>query len=542
MDTKHVKRWYFNSIPLHTTQFTKFLSNAHELGHKDIQKYVSTSQRYVFPETRAIGSIPSWFFSDVYDNLLNDEKRAVQTALWNHAILLNKMLHPFAEKRHVTCLETPLSHDITLMQYVYRLYANQAISKYFSSFNLFTTLANKFMFTPQSLKYAVENMSKETIGDVLEHYNNPELRQDIAAIMGKDVTDVLDKILACSVGNKLIDLGMELYKVLFPPNDPPESDQNSGSPEQEQSSEEWLEEHQDIASQEQPFSAESCPTSEELDHALENLNQAMLPGWDKTSSVDTLDVMDVLDAGRIPGKSITESDVFAHLGRLLRQIKITKELPYDPQHIGSVVLEDELYRLPIDRRIMGEYEEIKLPVKKEWRIVCDLSGSTAGILLRKELAAAKGAFISLRDARENVQIYGHTTYAGGITLYKIADTTSSNVDQRFNMATGVYNGSNFDNRIIHYIAANEFHYHDSMKIILMLSDGKPCGVTGVEDTTLIVNQLRKKGYIIFSVSLVGSVMENNDIIYGKKWNINASNGNIDNKLKDLFIKMTMEFH
>jgi nitric oxide reductase activation protein len=105
----------------------------------------------------------------------------------------------------------------------------------------------------------------------------------------------------------------------------------------------------------------------------------------------------------------------------------------------------------------------------------------------------------------------------------------------------VYNGSNYDNLIIEYIAAKEFNYPDSMKIIVMLSDGKPCGNTGVVDTQEIVYRLRKKGYIIFSVSLVSDVIEENNVIYGKTWNIDASCGNIDHKLRELFIKMATEY-
>lgn len=544
MDTKQVREWYFNAIPPQLNQFIKFLSNAHELGHGNTTTYTPTPKKYVFPFAKETGVIPDWLFSEkAFEELpTNSDKRAVQTALWNHTILLNKYLVPniyYARCTGFRKIDRQISPDSTLGEYVFRLNANERVCE--SSFKLFANTSNEFMFSIETLKYAVET---ENIGDILEHYHNPALRNDIAQILGNDVVSLLNKIRCCSTSHILRDHTIKLHDLLFPPEDKQEQEQENQNEEDnggENGSQlaEWAEQHQSVEAHEQPF--ENVHTNHKIHDAIEELNNAMIPGWDKQSAFTALHVEDIMESST-GYNTIEESDVFANMGKLIRQIKVTKELPNDPQRIGSIVLEDELYRATIDRRIMGEYEEIKQPIKKEWRLVCDLSGSTAGKLLRKELQAAKGAFLSLRDAREDVAVYGHTTQATkGEILYKIAYPGSTTIDVRFNTAASVYNGSNYDNLIIEYIAAKEFNYPDSMKIIVMLSDGKPCGNTGVVDTQEIVYRLRKKGYIIFSVSLVSDVIEENNVIYGKTWNIDASCGNIDHKLRELFIKMATEY-
>lgn len=62
------------------------------------------------------------------------------------------------------------------------------------------------------------------------------------------------------------------------------------------------------------------------------------------------------------------------------------------------------------------------------------------------------------------------------------------------------------------------------KILFVLSDGIPSGIgysgsPAIEHTEAVVGLLRKKGINVFCVSLIQSVVDSNDIIYGRRFNI-----------------------
>ena len=86
------------------------------------------------------------------------------------------------------------------------------------------------------------------------------------------------------------------------------------------------------------------------------------------------------------------------------------------------------------------------------------------------------------------------------------------------------------------------HYtinENGARTLIVLSDGRPAGAgyDGWEDalykTRKVVNDLRRRGIVVYSLSLIEEVIENNDKIYGEKWNIRLNESPLQNMLDEL---------
>jgi hypothetical protein len=573
-NTSPIKEWYFFNIPTQSSQYIKFLSNAHRLGHPQVKNYESCANTHPLPKGTT-AHIPDWVLDSqvIPPNTSLDDKHALHTAFWNHAVLMNKMLFGRLEKYTKKPYSQSLTDDLNIMEFVLSLHANNKLQT--SNFGRFTEATNAFMYTKNTLMQAVNeflasSQGPNQLGDVLTHYFNPVLRDDVRNIVGHEITDILDKIINYTgkTDKGLARLSNMLYELLFknenqespqqgneatPPdeqgNTSPESSngQEKNEETKAQAAQNWQEDNANTEADinELQFSK----TSDEMKQATKEINQAMVSGgWDQSDNTEELTVMDIMDTDVLKTIPIIASSVFENLGSVVRQIKTKQSEPIEPHLYGHDLLEDQLFRAVTDRKVMGTLEDIQKPPQKEWKILVDLSGSTSrwvetqnggGSIWQIELETGKGAFLALRDAREEVAFYGHTTYTGPI-VYKIASSKDTNINRRFNLASGVYKGSNYDDIVIEWIARHEFKHKDSLKFILVLSDGKPCGYGGIRKLKEVVDQLRKRDFVIISFSLVQEVIHNNDAIYGKKWNIDASSGDVDQKMRELLLKITAE--
>jgi hypothetical protein len=566
---REINKWYYNSIPSGEKKFIKFLSNAHELGHKKITKYEAFERLHPLPYNTT-ATIPTW----VFDN----HPHAATTAFWNTAILMNSLLYDQQAKAgHIT---EDLSQNLTFIQYVASLWASEKLGK--SAYGIFTDFTYDYLFSKETLKYTLEEPDEHLVGNILEHYLNPSLREDVRQLVGDEIADVLDKALVSKSKKARCAIALELRELLMQENEEEQAcSENEGEDDNKQcssgdnqesesdneeegssdegsnslaeNSEQWQEENNEVEAQ--PAIQPSPETIEKANDATEELNiELKIAGWgNEPPSDDPIRVYDIVD---MIGEhtTIEQSDVFNGLGLLMRQIEVINNPPTMPEKFGSELLEDELERIIIDQKVMGEDQEEREEIIKEVVILCDFSGSTLTDfyygndrkknLWQEELEAAKGAYLELKEARIVTHVYGHNAPGSRASVYRIAAHTDIGINNRFDKAGTIAGGYNYDDRILQWLATNAFTVPEALKFIIVLSDGKPCPTSsdaGVNNTIEIVQKLRHQGFIIFSTSIVADVVETCDAIYGKEWNINASQGNVPEKLRELFLSITEEY-
>lgn len=625
MGLEKIKDWYYR-IPRGKSEFFRFLSNAHQLGHSKIKRYDATKSAYPIP-TEDTGCIPNWVLSNaIFSNESQDDRNAYSTAFWNHAVLVgggmyeDRVEHKLGNS--VLC-EYPLSPSISVLDYV--LYLDSLSRTLDSKFGHFSETTVGFSHPAESLLHALDGWTatqqKEWLGAVIEHYQNPALRETVEQIVGPEIASVLKEIVnppPDRQSDDLMDMAARLHALVEQATPPPppsmgqgegedgededgqqqsddrqpdetaEEDQNTGEDDNEESGEgeddteesgegdDETDQSGDGESNEEPdqtdesdqdsntddtessASPDSVPAeladlkprdmklsnrrgSVEMTQAIKDLNDNLEGGWGADESGNDVSLVDISEHD--PHRTVEASKHFDNLGTLIKQIKVNKPAPIDPYWYGDDILEDELYRVRVDGKVFGTDDYQPEPPKKEWVIGIDLSGSMSdGSLYLRALQAAKGAFNSLREANETVTIYGHNSSWDTCCIYPITHTRDPLSNLNFNKATGIYRTANFDYDFLDWVSEHGFIHQDSLKIIIMLSDGQPCpvGNEGIRLMKDAVRRARIHDRIVISASLVWGVIAKNDRIYGKEWNIDATSVHgIDEALYNLIIKYTL---
>jgi hypothetical protein len=193
-------------------------------------------------------------------------------------------------------------------------------------------------------------------------------------------------------------------------------------------------------------------------------------------------------------------------------------------------------------------------------IVCiDVSGSTEcrysnnKQLFEEMLEAGWGAHISFKNAGINNSVYAHSTDYGsfavlyGIVAYNMPlelgttqEISVGNCVNRFNVIRNVGHNYNADGHALEMVS-KQFSKEGNTKIILMLSDGMPSRSkynSPMQHTKTVVKMLRQQGIVVISMSVVDSVVEDNDAIYDKEWNVRAA-GNIEQAMIDVIKNIGM---
>lgn len=215
-----------------------------------------------------------------------------------------------------------------------------------------------------------------------------------------------------------------------------------------------------------------------------------------------------------------------------------------PQKQGVELMPDELYRTSTDDKVFGNKSAYKLkPRKPEVTLLLDFSGSMTELVV-DVAEEAYNLTQALIQQGYNVSIYAHTTHYKSCVVIGIYSTivnitkgsTKLRLKQALRRAVDkIDQHSNADGIAIEYVAS-KFSNTNTPKFLVVMSDGKPSARNydnrrGKEHTKLVVDNLRKGGIRVLSVSLKNVVRTTNDEIYGKENNIVADK--IETQMKQL---------
>ena len=259
---------------------------------------------------------------------------------------------------------------------------------------------------------------------------------------------------------------------------------------------------------------------------------------EKTCSWGTLQEKDVMDKyfdGRTPRVEPVHEIDTSFVNELVAR-RANRRVVGRARKTGSKMPKARLTRILTDQKVFARSDADRMRGKHmEIIINIDFSGSTSGEVIDNELGAAQDISDALRNARISHAVYGHTSllsvnpFCFHIYSYDMLET-NPNPSERFDRARRVVLSQNLDGVIIDHLS-NKFTTRDGMKYMINLSDGSPCAPdynneAAADHTRLMINKARDKGILVFSLSVVPHVVENNDEIYGREWNINASHGTV----------------
>lgn len=272
------------------------------------------------------------------------------------------------------------------------------------------------------------------------------------------------------------------------------------------------------------------------------------------SRIPSAKFQDVLDTSFSNSSVIEPEREWLLLGTELRQARNFNHTPGRARNHGSVILAQNLQRIVTDGNVLSlpDGERMRRGVP-ETILLGDCSGSMGhgnGSLKYDMAKAMLGGYLSMVEARLPIACYGHTTFSAlvdGPWIYGVAAyemplmndqlVITGNVKRRFGALHDTPGSTNLDGIALDFVA-NRFTSRPGTKLILVMCDGKPngdCyrGDNGVDHTRMIVAKLRRKGITVLVASLVEHVVETNDSIYGKEFNIKAYGHNLGNAIRTI---------
>ena len=199
---------------------------------------------------------------------------------------------------------------------------------------------------------------------------------------------------------------------------------------------------------------------------------------------------------------------------------------------GSIMPPSRLTRIVTDGKIFAK-KDIRRSTDNHMEVIIniDFSGSTSGSVINNELGTAMDISKALKAARISHSVYGHTSDPSNRPLYfhiysYDMEVTNYDFDARFANACHISLSENFDGVIIGELKG-KFTQRDGAKYMLNLSDGEPCApgyYSSAADahTKKQIELARKEGIFVFAISVVEHVVDSNNSIYGRKFNINGS--------------------
>lgn len=220
---------------------------------------------------------------------------------------------------------------------------------------------------------------------------------------------------------------------------------------------------------------------------------------------------------------------------------------------GPVMVKQRLTRIATDGKIFAKNDSTKRTGRRiEIIILVDLSGSTHGQTVNREVGAAREISRALTESNIANAVYGHTSigpYRNNnpllihVTSHDMQITTPDH-GKRFERLTHFKDLSeNYDGVALQEIN-KKFTNREATRYIIVLSDGKPTngttydGLGAIDHTMTVVESIRRKGTTIFSMSVVESVVHDNNQIYGREFNIDTSH-NLRGQFKKLIQKIVM---
>lgn len=234
--------------------------------------------------------------------------------------------------------------------------------------------------------------------------------------------------------------------------------------------------------------------------------------------------------------------------RELRAKRTLRKAAGVPANEGSDISEENLWRIGVDSRVFetNQVEAFK-GERLEVILLVDFSSSTRGTILENNLGATKTTSKMLKGANIAHSVFGFTSIRGSSQrpfLFHIYsyDMNVTNIDfeARFQKASHMYLGQNHDGVVLEMLQ-DKFTARRAARYIVVVSDGAPSapmysGQTARNDTKQKIAKLRKMGVAVFALSTVEDVVDKNDEIYGKTFNIRAF-GNVTAQMKKLMYRL-----
>ena len=179
--------------------------------------------------------------------------------------------------------------------------------------------------------------------------------------------------------------------------------------------------------------------------------------------------------------------------------------------------------------------------------------SSIDTLFGAALAAAKKATDALRESNIAHFVSAHTSIGNyqpvvyDIDTFKLGRRDTHNPNRAFEAASRIELIQNYDGLAIEFVTNPKngyFHNPKDSKVLVVISDGEPLshdyeGDIAIEHTKAMIDNARKAGIKVVSVSLTDSAFRANNRIYGERYNVDARE-NLDAALVKLVTTIATE--
>lgn len=252
-------------------------------------------------------------------------------------------------------------------------------------------------------------------------------------------------------------------------------------------------------------------------------------------------------------RNLSDPTIDPSFVRVLRSVRHKNTTKGEQRTRGSAINASQLYRISTDQKVFAEPHRYDAKAEEiEIGILIDASGSMSGSLFNGVCNEVMGFSDAMVAARIPHFVDAHTsTWVGGTDTPLMVRVLRSKVDgttpdRRHNMELlkgGLDLVQNYDGFMVER-ATEHFTKKEGRKILLVLSDGEPYapaynGSMADAHTKQKIAEARKKGFVVISISLVSEVVEANNEIYGREWNIDAST-NLVGQLQKIIAKVSQK--
>ena len=160
-------------------------------------------------------------------------------------------------------------------------------------------------------------------------------------------------------------------------------------------------------------------------------------------------------------------------------------------------------------------------------ILVDASGTMCG---RKALDARKVAILledTLRKVNVPLMICGHTTEGNSVLIRNYVDFDTNDGKDRYRLAEIEGIANNIDGAAITYVGEKLLKRPEEQKVLIVISDGMPCGPSFYspdrdEDTAIAIKTYRRKGINVFGA--VVDSFEDVSRLYGEEYSFDCTDG------------------
>lgn len=230
---------------------------------------------------------------------------------------------------------------------------------------------------------------------------------------------------------------------------------------------------------------------------------------------------------------------YQEFAQSLRRAREYKHVHGMPNDVGRVI-PSRLFRIATDGMVMAKPDvNKKVRQPPQVTILLDWSGSmTISSLHVTAVDEICGLINALINAHIPVSLYAHTGDSSlncrvyGVCAYdamlgKGPVRKQTDWGRRLNALFGEKLEQNYDGYAIEYVS-KFFTKGKGSPVVIVISDGTPeagrnyTGETACTHTRETVKSLRRRGIKVISLSISPSVVDSNDGIYGKEWNLDAS--------------------